>query len=204
MGCYSTILVAIDGSPDASAALEHAAKLARDQHACLVVMTAAPPPVLFCGIGSGATVVANLESNFAHELREAVRSLPSDIGVQSRVAHGPAAKCILEVAEECRCDLIVMGFHGHGRLHHALRGSVSDTVARESRRPVLLVRADCAAADRAAADRAAADTPPGGIVSVLAAPGQRQETEAESARAAVAEDAAEEPQSAPTRAPRPR
>jgi nucleotide-binding universal stress UspA family protein len=86
--------------------------------------------------------VADLEPNFAHELHEAVRSLPPDIGVQSRVVHGPAARCILEVADECRCDLIVMGFHGHGRLHHALRGSVSDTVARESHRPVLLVRAE--------------------------------------------------------------
>jgi nucleotide-binding universal stress UspA family protein len=142
MGCYRTILVALDGSPDALAALEHAATLARDQHACLVVMTAAPPPILSSGVGSGATVVANLEPNFVHDLQEAVRSLPPDVGVQSRVAHGPAARCILEVAEECRCDLIVMGFHGHGRLHHALRGSVSDTVARESHRPVLLVRAE--------------------------------------------------------------
>ena len=93
-------------------------------------MTAAPAPVLCTGIGSGATVVANLEPNFVDELHEAVRSLPHDIGVQSRVAHGAAARCILEVAEECGCDLIVMGFHGHGRI--TLRGSVSDTVARES------------------------------------------------------------------------
>jgi nucleotide-binding universal stress UspA family protein len=142
MGCYRTILVALDGSPDALAALEHAATLARDQHACLVVMTAAPPAVLASGIGSGATVAADLEPNFVHDLQQAVRSLPPDVGVQSRVAHGPAARCILEVAEECRCDLIVMGFHGHGRLHHSLRGSVSDTVARESHRPVLLVRAE--------------------------------------------------------------
>lgn len=142
MGCYSTILVALDGSPDARAALAHAAKLARDQHARLVVMTAPPPPVHHGGIGSGTTVVANLEDSFIDELHAAVRSLPADIGVESRVARGAAARCILDVADECRCDLIVMGFHGHGRLHHALRGSVSEKVARESRRPVLLVRAD--------------------------------------------------------------
>jgi nucleotide-binding universal stress UspA family protein len=34
-----------------------------------------------------------------------------------------------------------MGFHGHGRLHHALVGSVSDRVLRESRLPVLLMSA---------------------------------------------------------------
>lgn len=107
-------------------------------------MTVAPRPVMFSGIGSGATVVANLEPNYVDELDAAVAALPHDVGVESRVAHGHAARCILDVAEECRCDLIVMGFHGHGRLHHALRGSVSDTVARESRRPVLLVCANCA------------------------------------------------------------
>jgi nucleotide-binding universal stress UspA family protein len=71
MGCYCTILVALDGSPDASAALRHAASLARDQHARLVVMTVTPPPVLYSGFGSGATVVANLEPNFLKELDDA-------------------------------------------------------------------------------------------------------------------------------------
>lgn len=143
MGCYCTILVALDGSADAAAALQHAASLARDQHARLVVITVAPPPLLlFGGIGSGATVVANLEPSYLRELHEAVASLPPDVGVQSRFAHGAAARRILEIADECRADLIVMGFHGRGRLRRALRGSASDTVARESRRPVLLVRAD--------------------------------------------------------------
>src|SRR5690349_6148009 len=146
MGCYCTILVALDGSPDASAALQHAASLARDQHARLVVMTVTPPPMMYGGFGSGATVVANLESSFLKELDEAVRALPPDVGVQSRATRGQAARRILEVAEDCNADLIVMGFHGHGRLHRAFRGSVSDKVARESKRPVLLVRSDCAAA----------------------------------------------------------
>jgi nucleotide-binding universal stress UspA family protein len=35
-----------------------------------------------------------------------------------------------------------MGFHGHGRLHHALMGSVSDSVLSASRLPVLLMRGD--------------------------------------------------------------
>jgi nucleotide-binding universal stress UspA family protein len=190
MGCYSTILVAIDGSPDASAALEHAVSLARDQHARLVVMTAAPSPVMCSGIGSGATVVADLEPNFLHELREAVRSLPPDIGVQSRVARGAAAQCILEVAEECRCDLIVMGFHGHGRLHHALRGSVSDTVARESHRPVLLVRANYATDET---DRAQS-----GSLTVL--PGQGPASPQDAGLGPSVED----PQPASTPASRPR
>jgi hypothetical protein len=49
-----------------------------------------------------------------------------------------------------------MGFHGHGRLHHALMGSVSDSVLLGSNRPVLLMRAG---GDRAAADDGNAASP---------------------------------------------
>jgi nucleotide-binding universal stress UspA family protein len=61
--------------------------------------------------------------------------------VQTRLARGRPARRILEIAEECACDLIVMGFHGHGRLHSALLGSVSRTVLHDGRLPVLLMRA---------------------------------------------------------------
>ena len=44
MGCYCTILVALDSSPDARAGLHHAATLACDQHARLIVISVVPPP----------------------------------------------------------------------------------------------------------------------------------------------------------------
>jgi nucleotide-binding universal stress UspA family protein len=142
MGCYQTILVALDGSPDAEAALGHAANLARDQHAKLILLTvvpAAPPQILTPG---GATPSpAEREAAFLEILREAVDRLPPDIGVESRLVHGRPARRILEAAEACRCNLIVMGFHGHGRLHRALVGSVSGSVLRQSCLPLLLMRA---------------------------------------------------------------
>jgi nucleotide-binding universal stress UspA family protein len=142
MGCYQTILVALDGSRDAEAALKHAAILARDQHARLILLTVVPtgsPQILTPG---GATPSpAEREAAFRQSLREAVDRLPPDVGIESRLAHGRAAPRILETAEACGCDLIVMGFHGHGRLHHALVGSVSGSVLRHSRLPVLLMRA---------------------------------------------------------------
>jgi nucleotide-binding universal stress UspA family protein len=141
MGCYGTILAAVDGSRDAAAALRHAAALARDQHAKLVVLTvvpAAPTPTV---TPAGAMpVTVDSEGTFARILRDAVATLPADIGVESRLVRGRPARRIVEVAEEVGCDLIVMGFHGHSRLHHALIGSVSDSVMRASRLPVLLMR----------------------------------------------------------------
>jgi nucleotide-binding universal stress UspA family protein len=142
VSCYRTILAAVDGSPDAAAALLHAASLARDQHAKLIVLTvipAAPPQVANPAVMLPAP--GDTDAAFGRIVRESVDALPADVGVQTRLARGRPARRILEIAEECACDLIVMGFHGHGRLHHALVGSVSDRVLRESRLPVLLMRA---------------------------------------------------------------
>jgi nucleotide-binding universal stress UspA family protein len=142
VGCYRTILAAVDGSRDAAAALRHAATLARDQHARLIVLTVVPaaPTQTVTPAGALPAAVDN-ERGFARILREAVDSLPPDVGVESRLVRGRPARRIVEIAEEAGCDLIVMGFHGHGRLHHALIGSVSDSVMRASTLPVLLMRA---------------------------------------------------------------
>lgn len=143
MGCYRTILVAIDGSPDAAAALCHAQSLARDQHARLILLTvvpAAPPQVVSPGVVLPPPEDAG--EAFARILRKAADALAPDIGVELRLDRGRPAQRILAVARECGCDLIVMGFHGHGRLHHALMGSVSDSVLRAGGLPVLLMRAE--------------------------------------------------------------
>jgi nucleotide-binding universal stress UspA family protein len=140
MGCYYKILVALDGSPDAYAGLRHAATLACDQHARLIVLMVTPSPKHAVAVG-GPMLVSDPESAYAKELREAVGSLPDTISVESRLTSGKPARRILEIADEANCDLIVMGFHGHGRLLGALAGSVSATVLRESTRPVLLIRA---------------------------------------------------------------
>lgn len=142
MGCYRTILAAVDGSSDAAAALRHAATLARDQHARLIVLTvvpAAPAPV--ASPGSIAAPPEDNDGAYARILRDAVEPLPPDIGVETRLARGKPARRIIEIALESGSDLIVMGFHGHGRLHHALIGSTSDAVLRASSLPVLLMRA---------------------------------------------------------------
>lgn len=142
MGCYRTILAAVDGSTDAAAALRHAATLARDQNARIIVLTvvpATPPPV--ASPGSIAPPPEDTDGAYARILRDAVERLPPDIGIETRIARGKPARRILEIAEETGSDLIVMGFHGHGRLHHALIGSTSDAVLRGSALPVLLMRA---------------------------------------------------------------
>jgi nucleotide-binding universal stress UspA family protein len=142
MGCYHNILVALDGSPDAEAALGHAVSLARDQHARLTLLTVPPSPNRSAAVGTAPP--PDLLDVHEEILREATDLLPHDIGVTTRLERGDAAATILRVAREENQDLIVMGSHGHSRIHRALLGSVSERVLAQSSIPVLLMRgSDC-------------------------------------------------------------
>jgi nucleotide-binding universal stress UspA family protein len=140
MSCYHNILVALDGSADAAAALRHAVTLARDQHARLTLVTVAPVPNPTVGVGSAAP--PDLHGVHEKILRDATASLPGDVGVTTRIERGDPAEALLRLAGDGGHDLIVMGSHGHGRVHRALIGSVSEKVLRTSRVPVLLIRGD--------------------------------------------------------------
>jgi nucleotide-binding universal stress UspA family protein len=56
------------------------------------------------------------------------------------VTQGDAVDCILAEAEGRQVDLIVMGYHPRGRLEEAIVGSVSRSVLRRAKVPVLLIR----------------------------------------------------------------
>lgn len=148
MACYHRILVAIDGSPDAAAALAHAVTLARDQHALLTLLTVAPAAATAVGVGS--TAPPDPLADHSRILREATDSLPADVGVTARLERGHPADAILELADEGEHDLIVMGSHGHSRVHRALLGSVSERVLQASQTPVLLMRGNRAVVEKAA------------------------------------------------------
>jgi len=146
MGLYRNILVAVDGSPDAEAALRHAAALARDQNARLTLLSVAPLPASTAGVG-GATPPDPLDLH-AKALREAAAGLPEDAVVTTLLERGDPAEAILATAQKGGHDLIVMGSHGHSRFHRALLGSVSEKVLRTSRLPVLLMSDGVSEADQ--------------------------------------------------------
>ena len=91
-------------------------------------------------VGVGAAAPPDLLDAHERILREATGSLPKDVGVTTRLERGDPAETILRLAQEGRHDLVVMGSHGHSRVHRALIGSVSERVLRSSRVPVLLMR----------------------------------------------------------------
>ncbi len=162
---YRSILVAVDGSPDAEAALAHAAALARDQNARLTLLTAIPPLPATALLASGAAPPrSEVIRHYAETLRRATDSLPADVSVTTLLVEGTPAGALIQRAESGDYDLIVMGSHGHGRLHASLLGCVSQKVLHASPIPVLLARApreEPAVAPTPAPARTVADTAPG-------------------------------------------
>jgi nucleotide-binding universal stress UspA family protein len=138
MGCYHKILVALDGSPDAESALMHAISLARDQNARITLLTVGPTINRATAVGTAPP--PDLLEVHQEILHEATALIPQDIGVTTRLERGDAAATILRVARDEDDDLIVMGSHGHSRIHRALLGSVSEKVLAQSEIPVLLMR----------------------------------------------------------------
>jgi nucleotide-binding universal stress UspA family protein len=140
MSCYRNILVAHDGSADARAALEHAVELARDQRARLKLLTVAPLASQPTNASSPAAPIHDLTDFFIDALRSAADSVPPDIGLTTQLLRGTPAETILKALREGDHDLLVMGSHGHSRLHRALLGSVSYRLLHDSPVPVLLIR----------------------------------------------------------------
>jgi len=71
--------------------------------------------------------------NMSASLRE------KGLDAQAMLLKGDAAKLILEKATDLQSEIIILGSHGHGLLHKALLGSVSEAVIRHARCNVLIV-----------------------------------------------------------------
>jgi len=138
---YHKILVALDGSPGARRALEHAVSLARDQCARLTLLTVIPPRSGI-GLAGGAPCASEtVVGCYGEILHDAAASVPDDVGITTLLVEGPPANTIVERATAGRHDLIVMGSRGRGRFAGALLGSVSNRVLRSSPIPVLVLQA---------------------------------------------------------------
>jgi nucleotide-binding universal stress UspA family protein len=143
MSIYHHILVALDGSSDSQTALRHAVTLARDQNAKLTLLTIVPHTAT--PVGPGVAPPPETDESHNAILKEALALIPKDIGVTTRLEHGEIADTILKLVAADRYDLLVMGSHGHGRVHRALLGSVSERVLHKADVPVLMLRSHCQA-----------------------------------------------------------
>lgn len=140
-----TILVAVDFSAVTGEVVQVAARLAKalDSRLCLVHI--APPDPAFVGYDVGPQTVRDAVAEELHDdhrrLHELEKAAQTEHAVQTKALYiqGPTVEKLLESAEEMDADMLVVGSHGHGALHHLLVGSVSEALLRKARRPVLVV-----------------------------------------------------------------
>jgi nucleotide-binding universal stress UspA family protein len=58
---------------------------------------------------------------------------------RTKVVEGYPAEVILRVADEEKCDIIIMGTHGKGIISQTFLGSVAERVLRRTRKPVFVI-----------------------------------------------------------------
>ena len=149
------IVVGVDGSDQATAALNWAIRFARPLEAEIVAVFAVPPPT-YIGFGYD-TVPPSLDPEWRVQMRSDMeqmwcRALPES-GLPHRLVmeDGRPARVIADVADREDADLVVVGRRGRGGITEMLLGSVSHELTHHCDRPVMVVSRSRSAAGEAAA-----------------------------------------------------
>jgi nucleotide-binding universal stress UspA family protein len=141
------ILVPLDGSMLAEAALWTAVDLAGKNGATLSLVRAAQ---VYARPGADAIDAQVRVVREAEEYLAAVVRRLADRGVtrvETHVWYGPPAAAIVEAASFQKADLIVMCTHGRSGLGRLALGSVAESVLRGTTTPILIVREAAAPLD---------------------------------------------------------
>ena len=147
---FNHLLVPLDGSHLAEAALPHAKELASKFNSKISLVWVIQPAHLIMTAANGS-VYAQLLTEMRHQseqdahayLKEHEDSLRQQgYQVHTQVTEGEnIADALLQVAANLKVDAIVMSTHGRGGLSRWVFGSVADKVLRYADVPVLLIRA---------------------------------------------------------------
>jgi nucleotide-binding universal stress UspA family protein len=144
------VIVGVDGSAGARAALLWAATEARLRETRLRVLHAwrfTYPEVAGYGWGGSVEVLPHGGVSDLHQAAEAlledaaayVASQGLDVEIECEAVEGTAAEVLVGAASES--DLLVVGSRGHGGFVGLLLGSVSQQCAHHARCPVVVVHA---------------------------------------------------------------
>ena len=153
----TTVLLAIDGSTEASLATEAAVEIAIKMRSELHLVYVSSDPALYPHyegedpLGGVGYLDLQLDEELENASRRvaqgvldtAVRKVHSLGGAvaQAHLMEGRAPQEIVSLAEDLGIGVIVMGSRGRGGVSRTLMGSVSDSVVRHAHCPVLVVRA---------------------------------------------------------------
>lgn len=146
---YRRILVPLDGSSRAEAALPVAMKLARAEHAELIVCYVLPAPSL-TELAAGDPETERLHALVRHRNEQAGKTYLARIRkrfehnglkISVRVSHsGDARRALIDIISKENTDFVVMATHGQSGHRDVPTGDVARYVLTNADIPVLLVR----------------------------------------------------------------
>jgi nucleotide-binding universal stress UspA family protein len=145
------LLVPLDGSAFAEAALEPAAALAIDLGARLVLLRVESKPVDVLKDSTGRVLAyvdqlleqaSSVATDYLQGLAERVANQWPGVTVQTEVVFGEPSAAIAEAARDPGAALIVMATHGRTGAPRAVMGSVAGRVLEQGNVPLVLVRAE--------------------------------------------------------------
>ena len=133
---YRTV-VGVDGSDDGQRALRWATHEASRRGGRVEAVTA----FTFDGLDGSSLTYRERQHALAEQMlgEQVVAALADDprVAVTTRVVFGSATEVLL--ASASGADLLVLGSHGHGRLYHAVLGSVAEACVRGGVCPIVIV-----------------------------------------------------------------
>ena len=138
------ILAAVDFSPVTEKVLRVVRVYAQLLDASLWLVHVESPEPDFVGYEPGPQTVRD---QVADDMRSGHRALQSaaeecraaGITTTALLVQGATAEAILSEAGKLKADMIIVGSHGHGAMHHLVTGSVSEAVLQHAPCPVLVV-----------------------------------------------------------------
>ena len=133
-----TILFPTDFSTSSDAAIDHAAALANESGATLLVVHVEEPLPAY--IGEGYYGRPNPPNPEVRRMLMGVRPKNEATTCEYRLLQGDPVEEIVRLAEEEPVDLIVMGTHGRTGLGRLLMGSVAEAVVSQASVPVLTIK----------------------------------------------------------------
>ena len=141
---YRKILVATDGSEDASRAASHAIAMARAFHAALAVVAVVDSYTLMDPqVGAVVVDLQDSEREFLQGAVDTVANQARQAGieeVEARVLDGFPRNTLVDAITDTHSDLVVVGSHGRNAIQRLVIGSTSEHLIRHSPCPVLVIR----------------------------------------------------------------
>lgn len=145
---YKTIVVPIDGSGWSERAIPHAADIARNNDAEIILLHVLRPPAAEytdqIALGGGEEQLQQIREEMKQKLMALRNGLRAQgIDARAQVIEGMGvASLICDFINDQDVDLVVMSSHGRSGISRFIFGSVAQKVMQDVSVPVMIIRPD--------------------------------------------------------------